>query len=66
MAPGVAVTGEIINNYRLSSVLGQGGMGTVYLAEHSFMGRRAAVKVLRREFAEARAPSGGGYGCFCS
>jgi serine/threonine-protein kinase len=44
--------GEVINNYRLSAVIGQGGMGTVYLAEHSFMGRRAAVKILRREFAE--------------
>ena len=27
-------------------------MGAVYLAEHPFMGRKAAVKVLRREFAE--------------
>jgi eukaryotic-like serine/threonine-protein kinase len=46
------VIGETINNYRVSSLLGEGGMGAVYLAEHPFMGRKAAIKVLRREFAE--------------
>jgi len=44
--------GERINNYRIVSVLGEGGMGSVYLAEHPFMGRKAAIKVLRRELAE--------------
>jgi eukaryotic-like serine/threonine-protein kinase len=44
--------GEILNNYRVVSLLGEGGMGSVYLAEHPFMGRKAAIKVLRREFAE--------------
>jgi eukaryotic-like serine/threonine-protein kinase len=46
------VIGETINNYRVSELLGEGGMGAVYLAEHPFMGRKAAIKVLRREFAE--------------
>jgi serine/threonine-protein kinase len=44
--------GERVNNYRIISLLGEGGMGAVYLAEHPFMGRKAAIKVLRREFAE--------------
>jgi serine/threonine protein kinase len=41
--------GEILNNYRVVSLVGEGGMGSVYLAEHPFMGRKAAIKVLRRE-----------------
>ena len=44
--------GETVNNYRITELLGEGGMGAVYAAEHPFMGRKAAIKVLRREFAE--------------
>src|ERR1051325_2006259 len=44
--------GETVNNYRITALLGEGGMGAVYLAEHPFMGRKAAIKVLLREFAE--------------
>ena len=44
--------GEIVNNYRVTALIGEGGMGSVYLAEHPFMGRKAAIKVLRREYAE--------------
>ena len=44
--------GERVNNYRIVSVLGEGGMGAVYLAEHPFMGRKAAIKVLRGELAQ--------------
>lgn len=46
--------GERVNNYQIVSVLGEGGMGAVYLAEHPFMGRKAAIKVLRKELAEDR------------
>jgi serine/threonine-protein kinase len=46
------MVGEVVNNYRIISLLGEGGMGAVYLAEHPFMGRKAAIKVLRRELAE--------------
>jgi serine/threonine-protein kinase len=50
----VGVIGERVNNYEVKSLLGEGGMGAVYLAQHPFMGRKAAVKVLRRELAQDR------------
>ncbi len=43
--------GKHINNYEVVSLLGEGGMGTVYLALHPIMGRKAAVKVLKPELA---------------
>jgi serine/threonine protein kinase len=42
--------GEQFGNYRAISLLGEGGMGAVYLAEHPTIGRRVAVKVLHRNF----------------
>jgi|GEM_PF-543613 len=41
--------GMVVLNYRLERQLGAGGFGTVYLAEHVELGRKAACKILRRE-----------------
>jgi len=43
------VIGERYGNYKALSLLGEGGMGAVYLAEHPGIGRRVAIKVLRKE-----------------
>jgi hypothetical protein len=38
--------GQTLGSYRVVSKIGEGGMGVVYLAEHEFLQRKAAVKVL--------------------
>jgi serine/threonine-protein kinase len=48
------VVGETIGSYRVLAEIGAGGMGTVYLAEHRHLARRAAVKVLRPELCQQR------------
>ena len=58
--------GHLLGSYRIVSLLREGGMGRVYVAEHTLLGRQVALKVLRtqysanpyavtRFFAEARA-----------
>ena len=41
--------GETIDKYRLMGVLGKGGMGSVYRAEHILIGKDVAVKILNKE-----------------
>lgn len=42
-----------IGNYELGELLGAGGMGNVYKARHSQMGRQRALKVIKPHFVEA-------------
>jgi serine/threonine protein kinase len=43
-----------IGNFTITSKLGTGGMGTVYLGEHAEVGKRVAIKILRPELASNR------------
>jgi eukaryotic-like serine/threonine-protein kinase len=65
---GPSLHGATIGHYVVRHEIGGGGMGTVYLAEHTMLGRRAALKILlpemsanqemvKRFFNEARAAS---------
>ena len=60
------MVGAVLGNYQIIRKLGRGGMGVVYLGQHTLLGRRAAIKVLlpalsarseivQRFFNEARA-----------
>ena len=46
--------GELLGSYRVLSLLGEGGMGRVYMAEHIKLGRKVALKLLRPEYAVKR------------
>ena len=45
------VGSTVAGRYKVIKMLGEGGMGQVYLAEHSAIEKRIALKVLRAEYA---------------
>src|SRR3954454_9388314 len=48
----VVKTGDVVEGrYRIIKTLGEGGMGTVFLAEHALIKRRVAIKLLHPELA---------------
>ena len=45
--------GDIVGKYRIIRCLGVGGMGEVYLAEHTLLNTRCALKLLKKSIAES-------------
>lgn len=44
--------GDSVGNYTITEKLGEGGMGTVFLAEHPVIGSKVALKAIHPEFAQ--------------
>jgi len=51
--PSASLVGRTLDNYHLISLLGVGGMGEVYLARDTKLGREVAIKVLPAGFASS-------------
>jgi serine/threonine-protein kinase len=48
LEPGTVIRGK----YRIERILGRGGMGTVYLAEHLLLGRQRALKFISSDLSQ--------------
>ena len=47
--------GSSIRGYTIESLLGRGGMSTVYIAEDAKLGRKVALKIMSEELSENEA-----------
>jgi serine/threonine protein kinase len=45
--------GQTVGNYNITAKLGEGGMGTVFLAEHPVIGSKVALKAILPQFARS-------------
>jgi serine/threonine protein kinase len=52
MQEGLITAGMSFGNYQIERELGQGGMGTVYLAKDNGLNRKVALKILRSDLGE--------------
>src|SRR2546423_14401515 len=52
--PDDELLGRDIGSYRVLKLLGKGGMGAVYMAEHPVIGSRVAIKFLHSQYATDR------------
>lgn len=50
VASGELTAGEILGDYRIISLLGEGGMGEVYLADDTHFSRQVAIKLIKQGF----------------
>ena len=48
----MSMMGKTLGNFQITSELGKGGMGEVYLAKDRKLGREVAIKLLPEEFAK--------------
>src|SRR5512142_578655 len=53
-SPDEELVGQEVGHYRVTALLGSGGMGAVYLGIHPTIGSRVAIKVLHAEMARDR------------
>jgi serine/threonine protein kinase len=52
--PTAPLVGQLIEHYKIVALLGKGGMGEVYLAEDTKLGRSIALKILPSDIGSRR------------